>query len=68
MSETKFLSKTGLEVLVENLKSYIQTHSSDNAIIVKGDTAYNLCQNLIKSVQKLAGTHNYYYDDQGNIS
>jgi methyl-accepting chemotaxis protein len=37
MSETKFLSKTGLEVLVENLKSYIQTHSSDNAVIVKGD-------------------------------
>lgn len=37
MSETKFLSKTGLETLVANLKSYIQTHSSDNAVIVKGD-------------------------------
>lgn len=37
MAETKFLSKTGLETLVDNLKSYIQTHSSDNAVIVKGD-------------------------------
>lgn len=26
MSETKFLSKTGLETLVTNLKSYIQTY------------------------------------------
>ena len=33
MSETKFLSKDGLEQLVSKLKSYI----SDNGVIVKGD-------------------------------
>jgi hypothetical protein len=37
MAETKFLSKVGLKTLVENLKSYIQSYTSDNTVIIKGD-------------------------------